>query len=128
MFRSVVVILFCIAVIVTGQSDSCWEQCEAEKRSVLDMSICAEARRHLPRPRVGDFCSRAMETAYHDVCLALCHGRTPKAMTVEHCRPAYSELPKPTIARFCEHGYNTGFRVTSDKLKNRFVVDQSGEL
>jgi hypothetical protein len=129
MFRFFV-LLACIMVSVfcEEEKDTCWEQCDAMKRTVLNKSICAEARRHLPRPRVGDFCSRAMEHAYHDVCLSLCHGTKPKSQLSNACRPAYSELPKPTIAQFCEHGYNTGYTVSMEHLKNYFSGHEAQEL
>jgi hypothetical protein len=79
-----------------------------------------DAKKHLPRPKVGDFCSRAMEDGFKDACYALCQGEKPVPRIAQACRAAAIELPRPTVRKWCEHGYKQGFGGTIEGLKNYF--------
>lgn len=84
------------------------------------MEICKDAKRTLPRPKVGDFCSIAMEQGFSDVCLALCMEETVVSRIAQACRGAAVEQPRPTVRRWCEHGYMKAFEITQGKLRNHF--------
>lgn len=92
--------------------------------------LIRDAKKHLPRPKVGDFCSRAMEDGFKDACYALCQGEKPVPRIAQACRAAAIELPRPTVRKWCEHGYREGFGGTVVGLKNYFsevasVVDNA---
>lgn len=82
-----------------------------------------EAKRTLPRPKVGDFCSTAMEQAFSDVCVALCLEERPVNRVSQTCRAAAVEMPRPTVRRWCEHGYNVAFSKTLADLGIYFKSD-----
>lgn len=77
-----------------------------------------EAKRTLPRPKVGDFCSTAMEQGFSDVCVAYCMNQVPVARVAQTCRSAAIEMPRPTVRKWCEHGYNVAYAKTLKDLKN----------
>lgn len=79
-----------------------------------------EARRTLPRPKVGDFCSTAMEQGFSDACVALCMEQPPVGRVAQTCRSAAIEMPRPTVRRWCEHGYNVAFQKTIKDLTEYF--------
>ena len=81
----------------------------------------SEAKKVLPRPKVGDFCSIAMEQGFSDACIPLCMGETnPVPRIAQACRAAAMEMPRPTVRKWCEHGYRSGFQKTVTDLKNHF--------
>jgi hypothetical protein len=102
----------------------CATLCNDLRFEVLTLEICREAKRTLPRPKVGDFCSTAMEQGFSDACVALCMEQQPVARVAQTCRAAAIEMPRPTVRRWCEHGYNTAFRKTMEDLRTHFVVVQ----
>jgi hypothetical protein len=79
-----------------------------------------EAKRTLPRPKVGDFCSTAMEQGFSDVCVALCMDQVPVARVAQTCRSAAIEMPRPTVRKWCEHGYNVAYAKTLKDLRNHW--------
>lgn len=79
-----------------------------------------EAKRTLPRPKVGDFCSTAMEQGFSDACIALCMDQVPVGRVSQTCRAAAIEMPRPTVRRWCEHGYNVAFQKTVKDLSEYF--------
>ena len=83
----------------------------------------SDAKRTLPRPKVGDFCTRAMEQGFSDACVALCMDEKPVARVAQACRSAAIEMPRPTIRRWCEHGYNVAYEKTVKDLKTHFKSD-----
>lgn len=87
-----------------------------------------EAKRTLPRPKVGDFCSNAMEQGYSDACVALCTGERPVPRVAQTCRAAAIEMPRPTVRRWCEHGYNTAFQKTIKDLRSHFNKKPADEV
>mmetsp|Transcript_25110 Transcript_25110/g.37012 ORF Transcript_25110/g.37012 Transcript_25110/m.37012 type:complete len:225 (+) Transcript_25110:75-749(+) len=120
--KAVVFVLFtCFtasaAVKLAGE---CYSQCNSLKREVLTLEMCRDAKKVLPRPKVGDFCTRAMENGFKDACYALCQDTKPVPRVAQSCRAAAVELPRPTIRKWCEHGYREGFRATAEALKNYF--------
>jgi hypothetical protein len=82
-----------------------------------------EARKTLPKPKVGDYCSIAMEQGFSDVCVSLCVGEEPVNRIVQACRHASMEQPRPTVRRWCEHGYKVAYDKTSVDLANHFQVE-----
>jgi hypothetical protein len=84
---------------------------------------CREAKRTLPRPKVGDFCSNAMEQGFSDACVALCMDERPVPRVAQTCRAAAIEMPRPTVRRWCEHGYNVAYQKTVTDLKTHFKSD-----
>jgi hypothetical protein len=79
-----------------------------------------EAKRTLPRPKVGDFCSNAMEQGFSDACVAICMDQPPVSRVAQACRSAAIEMPRPTVRRWCEHGYNQAFYKTVSDLSSYF--------
>eukprot|EP00600_Ochromonadales_sp_CCMP1393_P002950 CAMPEP_0174980652 /NCGR_PEP_ID=MMETSP0004_2-20121128/15465_1 /TAXON_ID=420556 /ORGANISM="Ochromonas sp., Strain CCMP1393" /LENGTH=210 /DNA_ID=CAMNT_0016232333 /DNA_START=199 /DNA_END=831 /DNA_ORIENTATION=- len=91
------------------------------------MEMCRDARRTLPRPKVGDFCSNAMEQGFSDSCVALCMDERPIPRVAQTCRAAAIEMPRPTVRRWCEHGYNVAFEKTTADLRNHFKQESVGD-
>lgn len=79
-----------------------------------------DAKRTLPRPKVGDFCSTAMEQGFSDACVALCMEQQPVNRIAQTCRAAAIEMPRPTVRKWCEHGYNVAFKKTIEDLHSHF--------
>ena len=52
------------------------------KHILHGLLLSREAKKTLPRPKVGDFCSVAMEQGFSDACVPLCLGNTPYTV---HC-------------------------------------------
>lgn len=100
----------------------CYQACNDMKREVLTMAMCKDAKKVLPRPKVGDFCSTAMEQGFKDACFALCQGQRPVPKIAQACRAAAIELPRPTIRNWCEHGYRQGFDKTVVDMNSYFTV------
>lgn len=82
-----------------------------------------DAKKTLPKPKVGDFCSIAMEQGFSDACVAICMDETPVARLAQSCRAAAVEMPRPTVRRWCEHGYRTAFDKTVVDLQHHFKPD-----
>ena len=82
-----------------------------------------DAKKTLPKPKVGDFCSIAMEQGFSDACVALCMDEKPVARLAQSCRSAAVEMPRPTVRRWCEHGYRTAFDKTINDLREHFKPD-----
>lgn len=118
--------LFLIAAIVISQASSarlageCASLCNDLRFEVLTLEMCREAKRTLPRPKVGDFCSTAMEQGFSDVCFALCMDQPIVNRVAQSCRSAAIEMPRPTVRRWCEHGYTVAFEKTIDDLTPYF--------
>ena len=53
------------------------------KHILHGLLLSREAKKTLPRPKVGDFCSVAMEQGFSDACVPLCLGNTPYTV---HCK------------------------------------------
>ena len=85
--------------------------------------ISREAKRTLPRPKVGDFCTNAMEQGFSDACVSLCMEERPVQRVAQTCRAAAIEMPRPTVRRWCEHGYNVAFEKTVKDLKSHFKTE-----
>lgn len=81
-----------------------------------------EAKKILPRPKVGDFCSIAMEQGFSDACIPLCMGDVPVPRIAQACRAAAMEMPRPTVRKWCEHGYRQGYQKTAADLKSHFAA------
>lgn len=106
----------------------CAMLCNDLRFEVLTMDMCREAKRTLPRPKVGDFCSTAMEQAFSDACVALCLNERPVSRVAQSCRAAAVEMPRPTVRRWCEHGYNVAFSKTSKDLATHFKPINPAEV
>lgn len=100
----------------------CASICNDLRHDVLTLSMCKEAKKILPRPKVGDFCSVAMEQGFSDACIPLCMGEVPVPRIAQACRAASMEMPRPTIRKWCEHGYKQGYHKTSADLKSHFAA------
>jgi len=101
----------------------CAMMCNDLRTEVLTLSMCRDAKRTLPRPKVGDFCSTAMEQGFSDACVALCMEQQPVGRVAQTCRAAAIEMPRPTVRKWCEHGYNVAFKKTVDDLRTHFKSD-----
>ena len=102
------------------------------RRDVLSREICRDAKKQLPRPKIGDFCDMGMEQAYSDACIALCTEEKVVSRIAQTCRAAAIEMPRPTVRKWCEHGYNVAFDKTkkdvgryfyNEKMRNQQEVD-----
>eukprot|EP01035_Chromulina_nebulosa_P017327 gene17327-22871_t len=130
MIYIVLLVIFQVLYTINSQGSSnsnrgevsgyCYNTCNDLKTEVLTLSICREAKRTLPRPKVGDFCSIAMEQAFNDVCQPLCMSETPVVRISQTCRGASMEMPRPTVLKWCEHGYKTAYDLTYSKLFDKF--------
>jgi len=98
----------------------CAMMCNDLRTEVLTLSMCRDAKRTLPRPKVGDFCSTAMEQGFSDACVALCMEQEPVGRVSQTCRAAAIEMPRPTVRKWCEHGYNVAFQKTVTDLRSHF--------
>ena len=114
-------ILFALGVSQRAAGE-CYQACNDMKREVLTMAMCRDAKKVLPRPKVGDFCSTAMEQGFKDACFALCQGQTPVPKIAQACRAAAIELPRPTVRNWCEHGYRQGYDKTVQDMQSYFAV------
>lgn len=94
--------------------------CNDLRLEVLTLQICREAKRTLPRPKVGDFCTLAMEQGFADACVPLCTDTRPVSRVAQVCRAAAIEMPRPTVRKWCEHGYNMAFEKTLTDLRDHF--------
>lgn len=98
--------------------------CNDLRTEVLTLEMCREAKRTLPRPKVGDFCTTAMEQGFSDACVAICMDQPPVGRVAQACRAAAIEMPRPTVRRWCEHGYNQAFYKTIHDLKSYFKAPE----
>ena len=89
------------------------------------MEICREAKKVLPRPKVGEYCTNAMEQGFQDVCLNLCKGEKPINEVSKACKNAAMEMPRPTVRRWCEHGYSLAYEKTQKDLRTHFLQKDS---
>lgn len=102
-------------------SGDCVTKCNDLRYETLSLDMCREAKKTLPRPKIGDTCSIAMEQGFSDACISLCMGEQPVSRLAQSCRKAASEMPKPTVRRWCEHGYNVAFSKTTKDLTQHFI-------
>lgn len=105
----------------------CASICNDLRTEVLTLEMCREARKTLPRPKVGDFCLKAMEQGFSDSCVSLCMNEKPISRVAQTCRAAAVEMPRPTVRRWCEHGYNAAFQKTVSDLRDHFRVVMESE-
>lgn len=117
-----------VATSAQKPAGECYQACNDMKREVLTMAMCRDAKKVLPRPKVGDFCSGAMEQGFKDACFALCQGQTPVPKIAQACRAAAIELPRPTVRNWCEHGYRQGFDKTVTDMLTYFTVAVEEEV
>lgn len=124
MYHSCLFGLFLFAVlfqvIQSRGSGECVQLCNDLRFEVLTLEMCREAKRTLPRPKVGDFCSTAMEQGFSDACVALCMDQPLVNRIAQTCRSAAIEMPRPTVRRWCEHGYSVAFQKTVEDLTAYF--------
>lgn len=126
MFLDLLVFFSSLCALVAAQKPAgeCYQACNAMKREVLTLAMCRDAKKVLPRPKVGDFCSGAMEQGFKDACFALCQGTKPVSKVSQACRAAAMELPRPTVRNWCEHGYRQGYDKTLTDMWNYFTVEE----
>lgn len=86
------------------------------------LNLYSDAKKTLPKPKVGDYCTVAMEQGFSDACFGLCTNQPPVNRVSQTCRAASMEMPRPTVRRWCEHGYNVAFDKTVQDLKTYFTV------
>lgn len=129
--KQLIIILLCIfkSILCVKLAEECYDTCNSFKRQVLTLEMCREAKKSLPRPKIGDFCTRAMEDGFKDACYSLCQGKEPIPKIAQACRAAAMELPRPTVRKWCEHGYRQGFKATMDSLTSYFrnSIEQESE-
>jgi hypothetical protein len=89
---------------------------------VLKVEMCRDAKKILPRPKVGDYCTTASEQGFSDACMDLCMGKIPVSRLAQTCRAASQEMPRPTIRRWCEHGYQVAFATTKKVMATEFTL------
>jgi len=124
MFRTFLIFLLSVSGFNAQKPRSagdCAMVCNDLRTTVLTMAICADAKKTLPRPKVGDFCSIAMEQGFSDACVSLCMGNSPIPRLAQTCRSASIEMPRPTVRKWCEHGYTVGFQKTVQDLRTYFL-------
>jgi len=121
--RSMSILIVLLGILSYAQSrlaGECAMICNDLRFEVLTLEMCRDAKRTLPKPKVGDFCSNAMEQGFSDACVALCMEQVPMARVAQTCRAAAIEMPRPTVRRWCEHGYNVAFQKTVKDLGFHF--------
>lgn len=118
--------LFVVSSAERGAGE-CAGLCNDLRFEVLTLEICRNAKKTLPRPKIGDFCSNAMEQGFSDACVPLCMGEKPKNRVANACRSAAMEMPRPTVRKWCEHGYNEGYGKTNRELRSHFPAETNTE-
>lgn len=89
----------------------------------MRIEIChRDAKKTLPKPKVGDFCTIAMEQGFSDACVPICLEQVPQSRVAQACRAASMEMPRPTIRKWCEHGYTQAYEKARTQLKGHFAV------
>lgn len=124
MFKTATLICIVCAIALFSsavKARNCEQECNDKRLDVLTLEICRNAKKQLPRPKIGDWCSRAMEQGYSDACISLCNGENPKNRVAEACRSASMEMPRPTVRRWCEHGYQEAFSKANAHLRPIFA-------
>lgn len=101
-----------------------YQSCNYVSCLLASYSICSDAKKTLPKPKIGDFCTVAMEQGYSDACFALCMYETPVNRVAQACRAASMEMPRPTVRRWCEHGYNVAYKKTLTDLASKFGTQE----
>lgn len=127
MNKLIVLLLALVFYSTMGQRSvqDCQDMCNDMKAEVVSgMEICMDAKKQLPRPKVGDFCVNAMEAGYSDVCVSMCLGQRPTNRIAQTCRAAAAEMPRPTVRRHCEHGYTTAFTKATNSLSEHFGYNE----
>lgn len=121
---SVRLLLLVLSVAALGAADerSCTRSCNSRKMQVLKVEMCRDAKKILPRPKVGDYCTTASEQGFSDACMDLCMGKIPVSRLAQTCRAASQEMPRPTVRRWCEHGYQVAFSTTKKVMATEFTV------
>lgn len=106
--------LMLVAFIPTDgrRTNECSSICNDLRRDVLTREICKDAKKLLPRPKIGDFCDMGMEQGYSDACIAICTEEKVISRIAQTCRAAAIEMPRPTVRKWCEHGYTVAFDKT----------------
>lgn len=122
-FALIVALLAIFSVTEGRTANECAALCNDLRRDVLSREICRDAKKQLPRPKIGDFCDMGMEQAYSDACIALCQEEKAVSRIAQTCRAAAIEMPRPTVRKWCEHGYNAAFDKTKRDV-GRFFYDE----
>lgn len=120
-YSLLIAVVLCVAA--AQKARSCSSQCKSLKREHLKVETCRDAKKVLPRPKVGDFCSMANDQGFLDACNDLCAGKIPVSRLAQTCRAASQEMPRPTVRRWCEHGYQTSFAAAKRSLATQFVTE-----
>lgn len=111
-FVSVVTLVGLLATSTSAVDPECTKACLNARETVNSAQACREARRTLPRPKVGETCGKAFNKAYGDVCNTLCDLGYTDAMTFlrsdvhEYCKEPKTWFPKPTLGNACVDGFN----------------------
>lgn len=107
------------------RTNECASLCNDLRRDVLTREICRDAKKLLPRPKIGDFCDMGMEQAYSDACIAICTEEKVVSRIAQTCRAAAIEMPRPTVRKWCEHGYNVAFDKTKRDVGTYFKNEKA---
>jgi hypothetical protein len=103
-YTDYLIVIFCIMMVcvVDGArlAGECATLCNDLRYEVMTLEMCREARKTLPRPKIGDFCIKAMEQGFSDSCIALCMEERPISRVAQSCRAAAVEMPRPTVRLF----------------------------
>eukprot|EP01006_Ploeotia_vitrea_P004298 TRINITY_DN114281_c0_g1_i1.p1 TRINITY_DN114281_c0_g1~~TRINITY_DN114281_c0_g1_i1.p1 ORF type:complete len:210 (+),score=3.70 TRINITY_DN114281_c0_g1_i1:133-762(+) len=121
---SLLILVSLVAADEYTAQEVCSSTCDRMKLDVLTLAMCRDAKKTLPKPKVGDFCTVAMEQGYSDACFALCMFQTPQNRVAQACRAASMEMPRPTVRKWCEHGYNVAYAKTVKDLKDYFGTQE----
>lgn len=107
-FRAVVVA--CAATAALAESE-CEQRCRYVRNDMnaQKSGACANERRALPRPKLGNACMSGFSAGFDDACVTMCEGNSPKKNQGLACKPFRTDMPKPTTMRSCGTGYGKGF-------------------
>merc|ERR1719408_107806 len=78
---------------------------------------CANERKQMPRPKVGNSCNDGFVAGFNDACDSACKGEMPVKNQGLACKDKRNELPKPTTMRACTAGYGKGFAHALAEMK-----------
>lgn len=121
----IVILLLLLSADGARLSGECVSLCNDLRYEVMTLEMCREAKKTLPRPKIGDFCVRAMEQGFSDSCIALCMDERPVSRVAQSCRAAAVEMPRPTVRKWCEHGYTVSFQTTIEQLRFHFKTPET---
>lgn len=119
-----------IGLLVNGISASdplCMNACINTRKELRSGPACREARRSLPRPKIGEQCGRAYNKGAELACKNVCQDGTDVALKTfseelfNYCKDAKAASPKPLLGDACVSGFSASYKDTVSLMENVFA-------